>query len=86
MKNIARRIVSIRELKNLTQEELADNLHITLEDLIAFEEGEKKLSQADIEDFATALEVTVDYLKRGCTKEQKGAIDIEQAQHLRTRL
>lgn len=58
---------------------MADILHITLAELRAIEDEEIKLSQSDISDFATALEVTVDYLKRGCIKEQTGVIDIEQA-------
>lgn len=79
MKNISRRIKSIRELKNLTQEELADILHITLEEIRAIENGEIRLSQTDIAYFATALEVTVDYLKRGCTKEQSESTGIEHS-------
>lgn len=79
MKNISRRIKSIRELKNLTQEELADILHLTLGELKGFEDGEIKLTQNDIADFATALEVTVDYLKRGCTKRPNESASVEQS-------
>ncbi|KMK50927.1 hypothetical protein RO21_09075 [[Actinobacillus] muris] len=65
MKNVARRIKETRQNKGISQAELADRLHYTLEKLIEFEEGKAKLSLEDIAEFATALEVTEDYLRRG---------------------
>ncbi len=65
MKNVARRIKSIRELKGISQGELADNLHLSLEQLVALEDGEIKLTAEQITEIATALEVTEEYLRLG---------------------
>lgn len=65
MKNVARRIKSIRELKGMTQNELADILHLPVEQLTDLEDGVTKLSSEQITEFATALEVTEEYLRLG---------------------
>lgn len=65
MKNVARRIKSIRESKGISQDELADNLHLSLEQLADLENGVAKLTAEQITEFATALEITEDYLRLG---------------------
>lgn len=65
MKNVARRIKSIREFKRISQDELADSLHLTKEQLISYEDGEEKLSPEMILEFATALEVQESFLRFG---------------------
>ena len=68
MKNVARRIKSIRESKGISQDELADNLHLSLEQLADLENGVTKLTTEQITEFATALEVTEEYLRLGNTQ------------------
>lgn len=65
MKNVARRIKEVRESKGISREELADSLHLSVEQLDNFESGETKLSNQDIIEFATALETSEEYLRRG---------------------
>ncbi|TID23288.1 hypothetical protein JO83_06670, partial [Avibacterium paragallinarum] len=52
MKNIAKRIKEIRERKGISREDLADNLHLSVETLIGYEEGLTKLSTDLISEFA----------------------------------
>lgn len=68
MKNVARRIKNIRESKGISQNELADNLHLSLEKLIEYENGVEKLTAELITEFATALEVSEEYLRLGNTQ------------------
>ncbi len=42
MKNVARRIKEVRESKGISREELADSLHLSVEQLDNFESGETK--------------------------------------------
>lgn len=65
MKNVARRIQQIRKDKGISQSELADRLHFSVDKLVALENAEIKLTTEDIIEIATALEVTEDHLRRG---------------------
>lgn len=75
MKNIAKRIKEIRERKGISREDLADNLHLSVETLIGYEEGLTKLSTDLISEFAFVDEHGELFIKR-LQKVPNGGIKI----------
>lgn len=65
MRAVAQRIKQEREKQGKSTIEMAHILSVPEQEIIRIENGELQLTMRDIDDFALALEVDVDYLKFG---------------------
>ena len=65
MRAVAQRIKQERERQGKSTIEMAHILSVPEQEIIRIENGELQLTMRDIDDFALALEVDVDYLKFG---------------------
>lgn len=64
--DIGKRIRQIRESQGKTREQIAEAAEISPQFLFYIETGQKSMSAKTIVNLAAALNVTTDYLLRGC--------------------
>lgn len=69
-KAFAKRVKEARNRKNLTQEQLAEKLSISVKHMGAIEQGTKLCSVEIIVEISEQLEVSTDYLLKGMAAEQ----------------
>lgn len=65
LKEMGQRLAGLREIKGFSQEEVAKNLNISLEEYVAFEEGKKDFSFSFMYNVASMFEVDVFNLLSG---------------------
>ncbi len=68
--SIGDRIAKARKEKGLTQQELADLLHVKRENVAYWENGQRDIKSGQIVQIADALDTSCDYILRGIDSEQ----------------
>lgn len=69
-KAFAKRVKEARKRRNLTQEQLAEKINISMKHMQAIEQGTKLCSVEIIVEISVELEVSTDYLLKGTAAEQ----------------
>lgn len=65
LKEMGQRLAGLREIKGFTQQQMADNLKMTLEEYVAYEDGKKDFSFSFMYNVASMLEIDVFNLLSG---------------------
>jgi len=81
MREIGRKIASLRRLKNMTQLELADQLNISYQAVSNWERGDSMPDIAKLSDLSRIFEITIDELL-GETKESKAVKEVMDTKKL----
>lgn len=71
LKMMGFRISTQRRKLNMTQEELAEKVNVSVKHISAIETGRTKANIALLYDIATCLDVTIDYFTFGIVKKNK---------------